>query len=322
MQQQLKRDDHGVVTLVVVIAMSMLLAGAGLIFVAANQRPVRRDAQGRADAGAIAAALDCAKGACSGGAASAYVGGNVILQSSTCGSTSCTTTMQQNGNFKFVVSAPPVTASATATWGTLSSFTDIFPLTVGTCAINGLTAGQLVTLHARNFGGCLNGPGQFGWLDINCSAPSRIDTSAGVDGTPGNTPKSCSNAQLDGFLSTDVFVPIFDPTKTCGAHTYCITEFAQLHLTGWSGNGAANFGCNNQPGGGGNRQCPAGHGPSSVGKQCDASLDGQGDINYAENTPCIRGYFIKPVKVEEVGQFQPGTCNTSGLFICRVYLTK
>jgi hypothetical protein len=213
--------------------------------------------------------------------------------------------MTKTINFVFAPGSGTATRSATAAWGTLSSFTDVFPLTIGTCAMSSLVPGQKVTLHSHNFGACPNGPGQFGWLDISCSSPTKVDTSGGLDGTTGNTPKSCTDAQLDSFLGKDIMVPVFDPTKTCGGHTYCITSFAQFHLTGWSGNGNT-FGA--QP-------------PSTLGKHCDDGGDGVSPPS-SDTKPCIRGYFIKPVLVEQIGQFTPGGCTASSLFICRIYLSS
>jgi len=197
----------------------------------------------------------------------------------------------------------PVTRSATAKWSILNGATGVFPITIATCAFNGVAFGQKVTFHAHNFGGCSNPSGQFGWTDINCSAPVTVTVGAGfgIGGTPGNTPKSCTDAQLDAFVGKDLLVPVWDPSITTCGKTYCLTTFALFHLTGWSGNGAAHFGAP----------------PSTLKKQCDASADG--DLNYAENTPCIRGFFVK--FTTETGQSGPGTCNTATvLFACRVYL--
>jgi hypothetical protein len=198
-----------------------------------------------------------------------------------------------------------VTRQAIAKWSILNTATGVFPITIATCAFSGLPFGQKVTFHAHDFGGCSNPSGQFGWTDIKCSAPTSVTvgTGFGIGGTTGNTPKSCTDAQLDSFVGKDVLVPVWDPNVTSCGKTYCLTTFALFRLTGWSGNGAAHVGAP----------------PSTLKKQCDASADG--DLNYNENTPCIRGFF--KMFTTETGQYGPGVCNTTTvLFACRVYLSS
>ena len=65
-----------------------------------------------------------------------------------------------------------VTRSGTAKWSALNAANGTFPIVIATCAIAGLTYNTKVTFHAKNYGGCNNPSGQFGWTDIDCSTPS------------------------------------------------------------------------------------------------------------------------------------------------------
>lgn len=306
-----QHDDRGIATIMVVIAMPFLVLFAAFTLDGGRAYVGKREVQNSADAAALAMALDCSKGLPSCGAASTatpYLKSGSTVDSATCNLSagSCTVQMSKQITKTFAVGhSGPVSRSATAKWSVLNTATGVFPITIATCAMNGLTFGQKVTFHAHNFGGCSNPSGQFGWTDINCSAPSAVTvgTGFGIGGTTGNTPKSCTDPQIDAFVGKDVLVPIWDPTITGCGKTYCLTTFAQFHLTGWSGNGASHVGAP----------------PSTLKKQCDASSDG--DLDYHENTPCIRGYFVK--FTTETGQYGPGACNTSTvLFACRVYLSS
>ncbi len=308
MRRLTRRDDRGLATIMVVLAMPALLMMASLVFDGARGLLAARQTQNSADAAALAKATDCANGN-TGTDVSGYATNGTALAAAGCDTTSATATASMSKNVVLAFAAgggtKTVTRLATAKWSALTVANGVFPITIATCAFQGLTFGQKVTLHAHNFGGCSNPSGQFGWTDINCSSPTQVTagTGFGIGGTTGNTPKSCTDAQLDSFLGKDVLVPVWDPTITTCGQTYCLTTFAQFHLTGWTGNGAAHF--NARP-------------PGSLNKQCDAS--GDGDLNYHENTPCIRGYFVK--FTQDGGQSSTGACNTSTvLFACRVYLS-
>jgi len=305
-----QHEDQGVASLIVVILMPVLLLFAAFTLDGGRAFVGKREVQNSADAAALAMAIDCSKGVSCGAAATAssYAKSGSTVTSATCDTTagSCTVAMSKVITSAFNIGhTGPVARSATAKWSILNTATGVFPITIATCAINGVSFGQKVTFHAHNFGGCSNPSGQFGWTDINCSAPTSVTvgTGFGIGGTTGNTPKSCTDSQLDAFVGKDVLVPVWDPNVAGCGMTYCLTTFVQFHLTGWSGNGAAHFGAP----------------PSTVNKQCDASADG--DLNYNENTPCIRGYFVK--FTTETGQYGPGACNTTTvIFSCRVYLSS
>lgn len=298
-------DDRGIATIIVVLMMPVLILFGALVFDGGRAYLARRQTQNAADAGALAEATDCALQRSPGLLTAYETNGASLLSRSGCGTDTTTVSMSRAVSFVFGPGGGTVTRSATAKWNILTSSTGVFPITIATCAFAGLTFGQKVTLHAHNFGGCNNGSGQFGWTDINCSSPSTVTvgTGSGIGGTTGNTPKSCTDAQLDAFIGKDVLVPVWDPTITSCGKTYCLTVFAMFRLTGWSGNGAAHVGAP----------------PSSLKKQCDASADG--DLNYNENTPCIRGYFVR--FTTQGGGSGSGACNTSTvLFACRIYLSS
>jgi Flp pilus assembly protein TadG len=309
MRRVTRHEDRGAAAIIVAIVAPFLILAAAFTLDGGRAYVGRREVQNSADAAALAMALDCSKGAVACGAtatADPYKKPGSTVQSATCNISagSCTVAMSKVITSTFTIGKTgPVSRSATAKWSALNTATGVFPITIATCAVGGVAFGQKVTFHAHSFGGCSNPSGQFGWTDINCSAPSSVTVGVGlgIGGTTGNTPKSCTDTQLDSFVGKDVLVPVWDPNVTACGKTYCLTTFAQFHLTGWSGNGAAHFGAP----------------PSTLKKQCDASADG--DLNYNENTPCIRGYFVK--FTTETGQFGSGACNTAtSLFACRVYL--
>ncbi len=303
-------DDRGAATLFIVFMLPVIALFGSLVLDGGRVYVARGETQNAADAGALAKATDCAKGVTATDLTPYLTAGVSVVGTPSCGSGTTTVVVEQTIDSAFPPPIPTswtVTKSATARWGALNTASGVFPITIATCALNGVAFGQKVTFHAHNFGACSNPSGQFGWTDINCSAPTSVTVGQGfgIGGTTGNTPKSCTDAQIDAFVGKDVLVPVWDPALTSCGLTYCLTTFVQFHLTGWSGNGAAHFGAP----------------PSTLKKQCDGSADG--DLNFNENTPCIRGYFVK--FTTETGQFGSGACNqdTVGvdvLFACRVYL--
>ncbi len=304
-----QQEDQGVASIVVVLLMPILLLFGALVFDGGRIYLARQRTQNAADAGALAKATDCALNR-TGTDLGPYevASGAVSVYVPVCRADSTTVSMTRHVEYLFRPGGGNVTKDATASWNILTSTTGVFPITIATCAFDGLTFQQMVTFHARNFGGCNNPSGQFGWTDINCTSPSKVTVGLGfgIGGTTGNTPRSCTNAQLDAFIGKDVLVPVWDPTITTCGYTYCLTTFALFHFTGWSGNGN-NFGS----------------WPSSLKKQCDARDDG--DTNFQsrppENTPCIRGYFKR--FTTQGGGSGAGACNTSTvLFACRIYLSN
>ncbi len=305
MRRLTHHDDRGIAAIFVVLMMPLLVLFGALVFDGGRAYLARRQTQNAADAGALAKATDCALGRPTTIFTAYETNGALLSNAPTCGTGTTTVSMSRNIAFMFSSGGGDVTRSATAKWNILTTATGVFPLTIATCAFTGLSFGQKVTFRARNFGGCSNPSGQFGWTDINCSAPSTVTVGAGfgIDGTTGNTPKSCTDVQLDAFVGKDLLVPVWDPNLTGCGRTYCLTTFALFRLTGWSGNGAAHYGAP----------------PSTLTKQCNASADG--DLNYADNTPCIRGYFVE--FTTQSGGYGSGGCNTAAaLFACRIYLSS
>lgn len=317
MRRLTRRDDRGVAAIFVVAAMPALLIMASLVFDGARGILAQRQTQNAADAAALATATNCANQVTSTNVTPyATAPGMAVTISKGAGCTTpcpapnqqqmcvtATATEQVAPAFKVEGGPWTVNRPATATWGALTVANGVFPITVATCAFQGVTFGQKVTLQAKNAGACSNPSGQFGWTDINCSTPTQVNAGVGygIGGTTGNTPKSCTNAQLNSFVGTDVLVPVWDPTNTSCGYTYCLTTFAEFYLTGWSGNG--------------NNYDAAG----TLQKMCNATADG--GPNYAENTPCIRGYFVQ--YTQDIGQSSSGPCNTpTVLYACRAYLSS
>jgi hypothetical protein len=301
--QQLKRDEQGVIAIMAVIALATLLAAGSLVFVAASMRPVKRDAQGRADAGAVASALACVNSStCTGAAASGYAGGNVLLSSSSCGSNSCTDTMKQNGNYKFVTSAPSVTASATAKWGQLKKGF-IFAFTFCANAFPNVPIGTPVLLHSNTVSGCSGQGGNAkGFLLNGCQMASIGGTYQDANGNSfiGTNCKGGSslNANLNVNCNCDVLLPVW---SAASGTTYTLGQMVQFRLLGWSGNGNS---ASDRGGQMSSRCTPSG-----------PYVDGGGSTT----NPCAYGYVVKYGAT--TGGTTGAACATGALAnACYVYL--
>ena len=171
MRRLTHHDDRGIAAIFVVLMMPLLVLFGALVFDGGRAYLARRQTQNAADAGALAKATDCALGRPTTIFTAYETNGALLSNAPTCGTGTTTVSMSRNIAFMFSSGGGDVTRSATAKWNILTTATGVFPLTIATCAFTGLSFGQKVTFHARNFGGCSNPSGQFGWTDINCSAP-------------------------------------------------------------------------------------------------------------------------------------------------------
>jgi hypothetical protein len=310
-----KRDDRGSATVFVVLMMPLLLVIGALVFDGARQRPEKREAQGRADAAAVAAALGCSEGACSPGtAAAAYEGDGVTVQSATCGAGSCTVVMQEPVTYQFTTGGKTITASATAKWGALGSAKGVFPITIAVCGIQSAPLNTLITLYSDDVIGCGNGPGQFGLVQNGCGGGAlTIDATTGqytltvAQGNSFQSKTGCSTGSFNSqFLNKTVLVPIWD--KHIG-NQYYIKTFAEFTLTAWSANGNASS--DPQPfADDGVHPLPA---PNKNPKTCPTQA-----AHDDNSGACIQGKITG--YTTEIGLIVPGASCLTTAFACLVYL--
>lgn len=296
-----KRDDRGVVTVLLALSLPVIVLLGALVFDLARQRPYKREAQGRADAAAVAAAVGCSKGSCAPAAASAaYAGNGVTVQSAACSSGSCTVTMHKPNDYQFVAGSNNVPASATAKWGALGASTGVFPLTISTCAF-AIQFNVPVTLHSYAFGGCNNPAGQFGFVAGGCTNQTVVFGEP-LHGTTGNNLNGTGCTDMNAFLNHEWLVPVWTTASGQGAGaTYTVLSFAKFYVTGWSTNGNQNHG-------------------GTLAAMCDATANGDPVLPAPSdaNKPCIRGYF-KGFTTQN-GTIVPGLACKDNLLACRVYL--
>jgi Flp pilus assembly protein TadG len=291
------RDDRGVATIFLILAMTAILVGAGLAIDVGQYVAAARSAQNSADATVLAVATDCALFGAPIADYSPYRKDGQTITAPVCGSGEATTTVTKEVDGLFLKqSAGAVDRSATARWGTLSGATTL-PIVIAACewAKFPVENSTNIIVHlpdTKKQTGCFSGPGGFGQLDDDddgdpCSVAVSVPGTA--SGEPGNAFRDiipCIPA-----LPADVLIPIFDdaqcPAKDCqGNKLYPIVGFAVFRLTGYS------F----QQGAGG-----------SLGKNgCDK--------NIGKN--CIRGDFIKTT----TSQGTPGPSTNFG--VTQIYLSK
>jgi Putative Flp pilus-assembly TadE/G-like len=306
-------------TLFVVLMMPLLLVLGALVFDGARQRPYKREAQGRADAAAVASALGCSKGACAPGPTAAGYEGNGVTVGTpppSCDSLagSCTVTMHEPNNYHFTTGSNEVPASATAKWGALGSATGVFPVTIAVCGIQSAPLNTLFTLYSDDVIGCGNGPGQFGLVDNGCGGGTiTIDATTGqykltvAQGNSFQTKTGCTTASFNTqFLNKTVLVPIWDNHV---GNEYYIKTFAQFTLTAWSANGNASSDPTPFAFDGVHVLPP----PNKNPKNCPVQ-NGHDDASGA----CIQGKITG--YTTEIGKVVPGSSCLTTAFACLVYL--
>jgi Flp pilus assembly protein TadG len=297
------RDDRGAVGVVVALLMVPLLGFAAITVDVSAMYAERQQLQTGADAGALAVAQDCGRGACGspGQTAQRLATSNLTNAASTATvplQTASQVTVLNTGVKQhwfapvLGVSSSTLTASATVSWGSPTGGTAVLPLAFSLCEWRKQTGGgmptgsvagtiyltktspDVITADCTGPSGNLV-PGGFGWVTTNtgtCQASSTIGAVLASD--PGNSvPNGCSNQDISGSVGKTVLLPIFDAyAGTGGSATYRVYGYAAFRLTGYR------FG-------------------------------GQNDSNPSPckgNERCISGYFTRFVDISEAFTYGTG----------------
>jgi Flp pilus assembly protein TadG len=296
MRRMTRRDDLGVATIFVVLALPALLMMASLVFDGARGILAARQSQNAADAAALATATDCANGT-AGTNLTPYATNGTTLTSTGCGTASTTATATKKIGPTFTVEGGPwtVTRSATAQWGAINSATTV-PAVISACVFDIATSDGTVFPSTTQVipigGGATNCPGRppgnFGWLNdpgSTCAVTTTLTSAgtvvaAGSNGNSSNQPYYCINGVTAGGYGSEILFPIYTATSGTGsAVTYTLSGYAQFHISGWD------FQNGPQP-----KQYPTGGLPSCT------------------SHDCIQGYFVKFV----TGQGTTGSSSNFG----------
>jgi Putative Flp pilus-assembly TadE/G-like len=248
---QLHRDDGGVGTIFIVLAMLAVLVGVAFAIDVGRYVAEARSAQNSADATVLAVATDCARSGSPIADYSPYRKSDQSITTPACGSGEATITVTTpiSDGILLKQSAGDVDRSATARWGTIGS-AKTTPLTISACEyslalLNGPTDVIFYmadrTPHASCPGGNDQPPGGFGWLDqTNCEVTTSVsNTVPGSNGASSHGAEGCVIA----LMGKEILVPIFQGFSGSGSHAdYTIVGYATIKLTGYSFNGNDNDG--------------------------------------------------------------------------------
>jgi hypothetical protein len=292
------RDDSGVATIFVILAMTAVVIGAALAIDVGGYVAAARSAQNSADATVLAVATDCALAGAPIADYSPYRKDGQSISTPACGAYEATITVtKQVDGLLLAQSAGDVNRSATARWGTLAEANTV-PLVIADCEFRAPSVGETVTLYLddpKPQSGCSSLPGGFSQLDkADCSVPIAAGgTVAGVTGVGGlqNKVACLTNPPPAAALPRTVLIPIYSASACqaidCkGKGPYLILGFAALEVTGYSLNGSVYDG--------------------SLGKKCPDEKD--------RGKYCIRGTFTEFT----TSQGTPGPSTDFG--VSQVYL--
>lgn len=296
------RDERGAVAVLVALLMVPLLGFAAISLDVAALYGKRQQLQTGADAAALALAQQCNRSTCLQADATAlaqtYTTANLGSGTATAAVTTLTTskvtvrnTAVQQHLFApaLGIATTPVTASATAGFGSPISGTAAIPLAFSWCEWKAQTGGGLpsattpyaiylskttsVVTDCTGPSG-LQVPGGFGWLKTNPLSCHTTTAIGGLlDSDPGNSvPSSCSVTDLAAAVNHTVLLPIFDQiTGTGNGAQYRVYGYAAFVTTGYF------FGSQN-----------------SYLAPCNG------------NDRCIRGYFAKFVDTSDAFKYGVG----------------
>lgn len=293
------RDDSGVATIFVILAMTAVVVGAALAIDVGGYVTAARSAQNSADATVLAVATDCALAGAPIADYSPYRKGGQTITAPACGAGEATITVTKSvDGLLLAQSAGDVNRSATARWGTLKTANTV-PLVISDCEFRAPSVGETITLYLddpKPQSGCSSLPGGFSQLDkADCSVTiSSGGTVAGVTGVGGlqNKVACLTNPPPEAALPRTVLIPIYSASACqaidCkGKGPYLILGFAALEVTGYSFNG-------NVYGG-------------SLGKKCADDKD--------RGKYCIQGVFVDFIKF----QGTPGPSEDFGVSLVYLY---
>ena len=295
------RDDRGVATIFLILAITVIFVGAGLAIDVGQYVVTARSAQNSADATALAVATDCALTGAPIVDYSPYRKDGQTITTPICGDgeASITVTKDVDGLFLPKTTAGAVERSATARWGSLIAATTL-PIVVAKCewAKFPVDASTDITVHlpdTKKQTGCASGPGGFGQLDEDSDGDGctvRISVPGMASGEPGNAFRDITPCVPT--LPAEMLIPIYDdegcPVKGCqGNKLYPIVGFAVFRMTGYS------F------------------------QQGSAGTLGKNDCDKQIGKNCIRGDFIKTVTSQgTTGPLDPD----SDFGVTKIYLSS
>jgi hypothetical protein len=252
---QPERDDGGVATIFLILAMTAVIVGAAFAIDVGRHVFEARSAQNSADATVLAVATDCARTGSPIADYSPYRKTGQTINTPACGSgeTTITVTKPVTDGLLLNRNAGSVDRSATAKWGTLSQANTV-PLTISDCEfsqalLNGTTDVTWYLDDSKPQSGCSSLPGGFSQL-VDDSCAVTISAGGTVEGDPGADLQKvvdCITNPTAPKLPHDVLIPMYDAAACqadgCNGHgPYSIVGFAGLRITGYSFNGNANDG--------------------------------------------------------------------------------
>lgn len=295
-----ERDDRGLATIFLILAMAALLIAAALAIDVGRYVVEARSAQNSADATVLAVATDCAVTGNPIADYTPYRKSGQSISTPACGSgeTTITTTKPVNEGLFLNRNAGTVTRSATAKWGTLGAATTL-PITISNCEftqarLDGDTDIILYLDDPKPQSGCSSLPGGFSQLRSDDDCGVEVTAGGMVPGKPGaDLQKQVPCITNSGALPHDVLIPMYD-ADACeaagcnGNGLYPIIGFAIFRVTGYSFNGS-NF-------------------AGTLGRHCPERND--------RGRYCIQGDFIKFT----TSQGTPGPSTDFGTY--QIYLSK
>ena len=204
------RDERGAVGVVVALLMVPLIGLAAIAIDVSAMYAERQQLQTGADAGALAIAQDCGRGACgsTGQTAQTFATSNLNKATSTATVTSLTASQVtvRNAGVKqhwfapvLGVNSSTISASATVAWGSPTGGTAVLPLAFSLCEWRKQTGGGMpsgtipttIYLTKSSASDCITAdctgpsgnlvPGGFGWLTTNAGT---CQTSSTIGGDP------------------------------------------------------------------------------------------------------------------------------------------
>jgi hypothetical protein len=252
----------------------------------------RQQLQNGADAGALAIAQNCGRGACGVPASTAQQlaavnhigpGASASVVSLSASQVTVRASATRTHLFAPVLGLPPspVSASATVSWGSPSGGTAVLPLIFSWCEWLQQTGGGLPSsteertiYFTKSSGTTCTGPsnnavpGGFGWLTTTgttCQAASALNNTL-YSSTGNSVPNGCSVVDFSALQNKVVLLPLFDQAGDTGANAYYrIYGYAAFVLTGYDFVGKYGYNA----------------------KSCKG------------NDHCVRGYFVKFVDLTE-----------------------
>lgn len=290
------RDDQGVGTIFLILAMFAMLVGAAFAIDVGRYVAEARSAQNSADATVLAVATDCAHTGSPIADYTPYRKSDQSINPPVCGAGEATITVTTPVTDGLLLNsnAGEVDRSATARWGTLGTASTL-PIVISDCEfsealLDGSTDVILYLDDTKPQSGCSSLPGGFSQLDGDgCEVTITANNLA--DGKPGADLQKVVPCITP--LPYDVLIPMYDATDCqangCkGNSQYPIVGFAMFRVTGYSFNGSNYDG--------------------SLGKKCPEEKD--------RGKYCIQGDFIRFV----TSRGTPGPGGDFGTYL--VYLAS